>query len=176
MCHITNEVELQSYTALYRSQSKAAGCGPVIFHSKIKARTSWTKYIERRCVFGNECRAKWGCFFCCCKSGSGVGTVYSTNMSTAQHWRGRTIWGTKNKNSQGSDLELWESAGKGRREEALTKYQQPNNESCAAIWKEIKPGSRETCKQAHEICYEVDFVFKGFFQGGMMVLQLLIKN
>lgn len=68
----------------------------------------------------------------------------------------------KNKNSQGSDLELWESAGKGRREEALTKYQQPNNESCAAIWKEIKP-SRETCKQAHEICYEGDCVFKGFF-------------
>lgn len=64
----------------------------------------------------------------------------------------------KNKNSQGSDLELWESAGSGRREEALTKYPQPNNDSCAAIWKEIKPGSRETCKQAHEICYEGDCI------------------
>lgn len=77
--------------------------------------------------------------------------------STAQDWRGRTIWEQKT-NSQGSDLELWESAGKGRREEALTKYPQPNNESCAAIWKEIKPGSQETCKQAHEICYEGDCI------------------
>lgn len=58
MCHITNEVEPQSYTALHCSQTKAAGCGPVIFHSKVKAHTSWTKYIERCCVYGNECRAK----------------------------------------------------------------------------------------------------------------------
>lgn len=98
MCHITNEVEPQSYTALHHSQTKAAGCGPVIFHSKVKAHTSWTKYIERCCVYGNECRAKWGCFFCCC--GSGVGTVHSANTVNCTGLEGQDNLGTKTHKTQ----------------------------------------------------------------------------